>query len=780
MKMTKAMFAVFGPAVLFATSALTPAQAETAAAPPAVGGAIEEVVVTANKREQSLREVPISVGVIDAKAVQQHHVEGIEDITRTVPGVSFTANNGPGQENISIRGVNSSVGNPTVGIYIDEVPLITTNGYQGQATPLKIDLDRVEVLRGPQGTLYGASSEGGTIRFLTNQPNPNQFAASFRSELSGTQHGGFNHDEQAVVNIPLLEDKAAIRIAGEYGQDSGYIDRYDLAGNLLKKGVNSDTQQALHITGRLNLGPDFTITPSLFLQQYSADDSPTFMPAMGLYKQDKEIQETNRDILIIPMLTMKKGLGFGDLTSVTAYYTRQINRVTDGTFYNSGAITEFFLDPAYPGQQAANDSILANKASPEAYRDRFHTFTQELRLSSPSDWTRVKWVGGLFYSDQRWTHFDRGTIPGFSQAFQNIYGLNINDSVLGDPTNPHLWDDEVVWQVYDRNRVTQYAAFGQVDIDITPRLHASFGERYVYAKETFSEFGAGFFDIGGAGTNGSPYTQGAYFSASTPRFSVNYDLTSDIGLYGVAAKGFRLGGATTPNTNLACTQGLEQLGYFSAPTTYGSDELWSYELGSKSLFFDHTLSVNVDAYYIDWKRIQQTILIPICGGQFNANVGDAVAYGGELEVRYKPPVVPGLSLGLNYGAERAVITRTINPDTAAVGQDVLNTPQWTLSTTVDYMHQLTARWDGYIRADYNFVGRSHGSFILGDTNYYNPAYDTFGLSLGVQGMNGLELSVFAKNLGDNRAILQQPTVNSVVEGYTLRPRTIGVALSKRF
>jgi outer membrane receptor protein involved in Fe transport len=782
MKMTKAMFAVMGPAALFATTALSPARAETAdASPPAASAAVEQVVVTANKREQSLQDVPISIGVIDAKAVQQHNIDDIEDITRTIPGISFTANNGPGQDNISIRGVNSSVGNPTVGIYIDEVPLITTNGYQGQATPLLVDLDRIEVLRGPQGTLYGASSEGGTIRFLTNQPNASHFAANFRSELSGTQHGGLNFDEQGMVNIPLVQDKAAIRISGEYGHDSGFIDRYDLSGKLLQKGVNGQDQAALHISGKVDLSGDFSITPSLFLQQLSANDAPTFMPDLGLYKQDKEIRETDRDTLFIPMLTVKKGFSFGDLTSVSAYYVRQINRVSDGTFYNSGALSEFFLDPAYPEQQPANDSILANIASPERYKDRFQTFTQELRLSSPADWKRVKWVGGLFFSDQRWTHFDRGTTPGFRDAFAQIYGFNINDSVLGDPTNPHLWDDpEVVWQVYDRNHVTQYAAFGQIDIDITPRLHASIGDRYVYAKETFSEFGAGFFDIGGAGTNGTPYTQGADFSASTPRFSLSYDLSQDANVYGVASKGFRLGGATTPNTNVACTLGLDQLGYYSAPTTYGSDELWSYELGSKSVLFGHTLSVNVDGYYIDWKRIQQTILIPICGGQFNANVGDAVAYGGELEVRYKPPIVPGLGLGLNYGAERAVITRTINPDTAAVGQNVLNTPQWTLSATVDYTHMLTAQWDGFLHADYSFVGRSNGSFIIGDTNYYNPAYDVVGLNFGARNMKGLELSVFAKNLGDNRAILQRPTVNTVVEGYTLRPRTIGIALNMRF
>ncbi len=780
MKTMKAMIAVLGPVALCASLGAHDALADTAVDAKAPSSTIDEIVVTANKREQNLREVPISIGVMDAQAIAEHHVENIEDITRTVPGVAFTANNGPGQENISVRGVSSSVGNPTVGVYIDEVPLITTSGYEGAATPRLFDLDRVEVLRGPQGTLYGASSEGGTIRFLTNQPNLTQFSGTFRSELSCTEHASLNYDEQGAVNIPFADGKAAIRISGEYGRDSGYIDRYDQSGALLQKGVNAETFAAAHITGKFVLGPDFTVTPSLFMQQTDAADSPTFMPDLGIYKQNKFVRESNKDTLFIPMLTIKKGLGFADLTSVSSYYTRQLHRNADGTEFNSTALALYFLDPAYPAKQPQNDSILGVVPSPVLFRDRFQTFTQEFRLSSPASDSRIKWVAGAFFSDQRWTHNDYEVAPGFSSAFAKIYGFDINTSVLGDPTNPHLWDNDLVWTVYDRNEVTQYAGFGQIDIDMTSRLHLSLGERYVRARESFSETGGGFFDVGGAGTQGTPYTQAATFSADTPRFSLTYDVTDAVNFYGVAAKGFRLGGATTPNTNSACVTGLAQLGYNSPPNTYDSDQLWSYEVGSKSALFDHTLTVNVDAYYIDWKRIQQTIIIPICGGAFNANVGDAEAYGGEVEVRYKPPVIPGLKLGLNFGAERAVITSTINPDTAAVGQNVLNVPQWTLALTADYTWRLTDGYDGFARGDYEYVGRSNGSFIVGDTNYYNPQYNTVGLDLGVQSMDGLEVSLFVKNLGNEQAILQRPTINTVVEGYTLRPRTIGIAARKAF
>ncbi len=185
------------------------ALAETASASASdTDSALQEVVVTANKRAEDTREVPISIGVMGGQEILDLHVDNTEDIARMVPGVSFAAHtngpNGPGQDNISIRGVSSTFGYPTVGTYIAEVPITTITGYEGVADPRLLDIDRVEVLRGPQGTLYGASSEGGTIRFITNQPDSHIFSGSFRQEVSGTVHGGFNFDDRGVMNIPVV------------------------------------------------------------------------------------------------------------------------------------------------------------------------------------------------------------------------------------------------------------------------------------------------------------------------------------------------------------------------------------------------------------------------------------------------------------------------------------------------------------------------------------------------------------------------------------------------
>jgi len=764
---------------------------------------LDEVVVTARKREENLRDVPVSIGVLDGAAIDNLRVQDMEDITRILPGVSFAAHqNGPagqGQDNITIRGISSTVGNPTVGIYIDEVPLVTLTGYEGQTEPRLVDIERVEVLRGPQGTLYGASSEGGTVRFVTPDADTHDFSGRYRQDVSYTKHGSLNYDTQGVVNLPVIDGVFALKISAEYGRDSGYVNNYALdgslaagtatAGGLVRSGTNSDTNTAVRIKGLWNVTDTISIVPAMLYQRYAAGDTSTFIPAVGNYEQFNQVPASDLDALIAPSLTVKAGLGFADLTSITSYVGRSVNRFTDGTYFNSAAVAEYFLDtqgvPPYTTHQAGNDDILGNLPSPVDFTDHFNTWTQELRLQSPVDQKVVHWVGGVYLADQQVTHLDSEPITGMSAAFASIYGYGINSDPVLNPSlgsaspNPNFWTNDVVWQVFDHNDTQQVAAFGQVDIDLLPTLHLGLGDRYVHATETFSETGFGFFEYGNAGTNGSVYAQKATFSTSTPKFTLTYDVDSQSTVYVSAGKGFRLGGATTPNTNVACVEGLAQLGDSSAPMSYGPDHLWSYEFGTKSLLFQKTLSVNAAVYYIDWTAIQQSIVIPICGGQFNANVGDAKAFGAELEVKYKPPVVPGLVMGANLGGEHAYITSTINSATAAVGQDVLYTPKFTAALLADYGWQITSDLNGFLRGDYEYTGKSFGSFQETSPQYINPSYYVTNVNAGV-GFGKYEVSLYAKNLFDDRTILQSPQINSVIQGYTLRPQTLGVSFQAKF
>ncbi len=764
---------------------------------------LEEVVVTSRKREENLRDIPVSVGVVDGATIDSLRVEDMEDITRILPGISFASHqNGPagqGQDNITIRGVSSTVGNPTVGVYLDEVPFVALTGYEGQAEPRLVDIERVEVLRGPQGTLYGASSEGGTVRFVTPDPDTHDFSDRYKQDISYTKHGSVNYDTQGVINIPVIDGVFGLRVSAEYGRDSGYIDNYglvgslslgnDTAGPLQRSGTNSDTNTAVRIKGLWNVADNVTIIPAMLYQRFAAGDNSTFIPAVGMYDQFNVVTGSDRDALIAPSLTLKAGLGFADFTSITSYVGRNVNRFTDGTYFNSAAVAEFFLDtvgtPPYTTHEFGNDYVLGNLPSPVDFTDHFNTWTQEFRLSSPADQKFIHWVGGVYLADQEVRHLDSEPINGITADFQSIYGYPINSDPILNPSlgtatpNPNFWTHDIVWQVLDHNDTQQVAVFGQVDIDILPTLHLGLGDRYVKATETFAETGFGFFEFGNAGTDGSIYSQKATFSTSTPKLTLTYDLASQSTIYVSAGKGFRLGGATTPNTNVACVQGLDELGDKSAPMTYGPDHLWSYEFGTKSLLFQKTLSVNADVYYIDWTAIQQSIVIPICGGQFNANVGDAKAFGAELEIRYKPPVVPGLIVSANLGGEHAYITSTLNAATAGVGQDVLYTPKYTAALLADYGFPITSSLNGFIRGDYEYTGQSYGSFQVGTPQYINPGYDVVNMNAGVS-LGKYEVSLYAKNLFDDRTILQSPQINSVIQGYSLRPQTIGLSFQAKF
>jgi len=764
-------------------------------------GQLEQIVVTANKRAEEAKDVPTSISVVGGYELEEHHVDDYDDITRSVPGVSFGAQGGFGQTNIEIRGISSTTGSATVGLYLDDVSITTRNTYDGSTQPKLLDIDRIEILRGPQGTLYGASSEGGTIRFITNQPDLDHFSGSAISELSGTEHGSINYDEQGVVNVPIVPGIFAVRAALEYGDDSGWIDNYKAEdsfiangssevlgkGPLNQSGVNDVRDIVFRLTGKYQPDPDLTITPSIFVQRVHSSDANDFFPAIGLYEETKKVTEYDRDTMIVPSMTVVDKLGFADLTSVTSYYYRQSSRQTDGTFYNSTIFATVFLDTDFPSKQPQNDALIGTLASPVTLHTSYGTAAQEFRLTSPTPGPGdlpIKWVTGLYYSDQWDTHSDYEPAPGLNATFESIYGFTPDQAPgnlpipINSPTNPHLYASDLLYFSTSRTDERQYAAFGELDFDILPQLHGAAGLRYVYSRESYTRYGGGFYDLG----NISPDTQITRYYPVTPKFSLTYDLSDTSSIYTTAAKGFRLGGPTGPTPsgpNNACSQDYANNGITNPPVAYDPDKLWSYEFGTKALVLDHTLSVNAAAYYIDWQGIQQTVDLPICGFNFTTNVGNAESYGAEAEILYKPPFVTGLTVGMSGGGERAVITSTTNPNTAAVGESVLNTPDWTLTFKADYNWQIQDDVTAFIRSDYDLVGQSHGSFKVTDPNYIDPSYGVVNASVGVD-LGSLQISLFAKNLLDNQTTIQRPQIDTVIEGYTVRPLTVGLNVAKQF
>jgi len=803
-----------GDAVLIASNgvraeAAPPAAEEGAAEGAAPAGQLQSITVTATKHKEDIKDIPTSVSAIDADQLADHHVANYDDITRTVPGISFQAGAGPGLDNIEIRGVSSTSGSATVGIYIDEVPVTVKNTYDGAVEPKLFDLERVEVLRGPQGTLYGASSMGGTIRFITKTPDVNAFSGSASTDLSYTKHGALNNDTNAILNIPVVPGTFALRIGADASYESGYVDHYqptpngfaadgsllglggqggplDSTGVLAQKRVNDVHTDVLRVSGKYVGSGDLTITPALFVQKTTTGDSGIFYLTMDTYQQDKRVGEPGKDVLTVPSVTVTKGFESMELTSVTSYFRRDFRRTTDGTYYNSNLFASCFVVPIVPNsacvpQQpiAAADyqalGILGFLPSIVYYDTTTDQFSQELRLASKEaqiGGMPVTWAGGVYFSNNRQTHTDDEFIPGLQASYQAIYGQAIT-------SNPGInapgvsYANDLIYLAHNHQDERQIAPFGEVGIAITPQLKSSFGLRYVSAKSSYGFTSGGFFALGLP----NPYTDDEKFSATTPKASLDYAISENSTVYASVAKGFRLGGPTGPDPapGGTCDPDYRNLGISSAPLKYDSDSLWSYEAGSKGRYFNNRLSVNAALYAISWKNIQQSVNLPTCGFSFTTNAGDAKSYGTEIEVRAM--VIDALTVSLNAGTTHAFITRSSYPGIFGVGEEVLNVPDYSATLSADYDQPISDTTTAFVRADFPYVGRSHAYYNSSNySNHWSPNYGILNLNIGIS-QKKLSVALYAKNLLDQKKIIQYPQVNSVPGGYSVRPLTAGVTVS---
>jgi len=765
-------------------------------------GQIEEIIVTAQKRAESAKDVPASISVIGGDDLMTHNVLSIEDLTRSVPSVSFNAGGsgigvGVGQTNISIRGVSSSSGASTVGVYFDDVAVNVDNKNGiGAPAPMVFDLNRVEILRGPQGTLFGASSEGGTVRYIFNAAKINDTSGEISSDLGNTQHGGFNYEMTAVGNIPLIDDSAALRVNVGYSHQSGWIDNYSLGGQLLHRGVNDNSTLFLRLAGTFQIGSKVTLTPQVIYQETKSSDSPVFylqdqayfeanpygvpppLPTDGLFQQHKQIAEPSRDRVIIPSLTANIDFGKMDLTSVSSYYYRPYDRTTDGTTFDSYVLAVGILG------RPPTDQVLATLPSPVYQPVTYRTFSQEFRLSShapaPGE-ANLRWVAGLYYQDQSADYTNNDYIPGLQSTFLQTYGYDINSaqSPIGVPSIPNLYANDAIYLESGRYDTQQYAAFGQIDYEFVPKWHVGAGIRSTYAKSSTAVSQGGFF----AGGNFF-VSQSDTFTSTTPKLSLVYDLTDAATVYASAGKGFRLGGElytplpVTPGN--ICSGDYQTFGLGATPSSgYHSDSLWSYEVGSKGRALNNTVSFNTAGYYTKWNNLQQSIYLPTCGYYDTVNIGNAEIYGAEVEFRIKPESAPGFTFGLNGGATHATLLSSTNLLTATPGQHIPYTPRWTADASVEYSHAFANAGRGFIAWDYDYTGPSNGTYQVSNPNYNDPSYGVMNLTVGVD-LASWQGQLYARNLLNDHTVIQSPTINSLVTGYAMQPLTVGIRISKRF
>jgi outer membrane receptor protein involved in Fe transport len=777
-----------------ATASADPAQATSnVTASPDNSNSLEEIVVTAQKRSENLKAVPVSISVLSGATLNSTAIANLDDLSRAVAGLSIQASAQEGNAQLQIRGISSTAGDSTISLYLNETPISISSRYGGATQPIPFDLARVEVLRGPQGTLYGASSLGGTIRYIQNKPDLETFGGFAETDLSGTVHGGINYEMSALVNIPVTNDIFAVRLGALYGADSGWIDNYNGNGDLAHSGVNSDRKRLVRFSALYQPNDDLTIQANTTYQNFDTKDSSAFytdagaanstgagvapyLVTTGLFKQSKLVGEGAQDRVLVSDIEVNANLGFADLTSISSYFRRSNPQVIDGTYYNSGALIDFFLPPQFTPKAS-----VAFSPSPVDQQVAWSSWSQEIRLASPVDaGSPFKWVGGIYVSAVHASQSQNDPDPTIARNFLAAYGVpigSISQALGGAPNDPALFNP--IYAVSEDETIDQYAAFGQVTYDILDDLHLSVGLRYSIADDYNDNKNAlnSFYDLGLPGEVKT--TIKAY--PVTPRFSLSYDIDSDTSIYTTEAKGFRLGGpagSLPSGPGNSCQPSYEALGLTGAPGAYGSDSLWSYEAGVKSTLADHSLSINGAGYYIDWSRVQQGVNLPSCGYSFTANAGDAEVYGFEVELVYAPKFVKGLRLSVNGSFNHDKITKTTAPF-AQVGQSLEDVPERTATVSVDYDTSIVNDWSGFAHVDYDFTGHSHGAFQTSLPNYENKAYGVVNAQLGVD-TDTWKIYLFAKNLFNDRTIYQQPTIASITEGYTVRPLTIGISVKENF
>jgi iron complex outermembrane recepter protein len=788
------------------------AQAAATAASPAASAPsdqIARVVITAQKRKEDIRDVPLSVSVLSGEQLQAQQITTVEDLTRNVPNISFSTQGGPGLGTVEIRGVSSQAGAATVSVYLDDVSLTTRNLYsQGTAEPRFFDLQDVEVLRGPQGTLYGASSLGGTIKFISKQPDLKYFGGSTQETVSWTQNGGVNYEAQGILNIPLMTNQLGLRIGVEHGHESGYIDQVDQ--NTLKtiaKDINHDDYTVVKLALKADFGNGWSLTPALFAQQTNTGDiDATYattqdgVTPLGRFETSKTVREPGHDLLIVPSVTVNGDAGIGTFTGVLSGYKRRFNRVQDGTSINDPSFavvnpnaTEANPNAAPPANIANLINTLDGLSSEVNLSNRIDQTSLELRMTSkdydPKGGNPFTWIAGAYLQDATTSVYDDEPIPGVLAAFAAA-GVDPTDpnqvggGFAGDFANDDSYNS--VRHYHDR----QESVFGELTWHATSQLALTAGLRELHATQKFTRSALTQFYDGP-----TPATPGyggqapidAKWNASTPSFKLNWEVAPDVSLYANASKGFRLGGANRPVPDTPIVENnLHELGLPpGVPSSFAPDSLWSYELGSKMDLMDHTMTLNVAAYVLKWKNIQQDITLSDAGFDFETNVGNATSYGleGELKARVTRSLTLSTALGFTHATfdadNPAFGLADDGKDNIRKGDLVEGVPRATASLGADYHWALTDSVNAFVRGSGQWTGKSHGTVFRNDPDYERAAYFTADASAGAN-WDKWEVTLFVKNLNNNHTALQHPNVQDVSELYYLRPRTIGMTANYEF
>ncbi|PXA85102.1 TonB-dependent receptor [Caulobacter sp. D4A] len=726
--------------------------------------AVDEIIVTALKRSTSLQETPLSISAVGETQLSRIGATGINDYFRQVPNLALDGGT-PSNRRITLRGVRSA-GEATTGLYYDETPLTGPTGTTqdaGSTTPdiNLFDVERVEVLRGPQGTLYGSGSMGGTLRVIFNKADTNDYAGAVEAQATTTKGGEGGFYGKGMVNVPLIQDKLGARLVLYREERGGYVDSVPLN----KQDINGSTASGGRLMFTFTPTEDLTLRATAALQNEDVDGQSSWSAAAGRYKSDRKTIAQSNSKLALYNVTAEWDLHFATLTATSSYYKWKMLRNSDWTNNIANNRTSSAACGRYFGLSGTTCSS-AQLSQYTAWADSrgpavswqpmsLETWTHEVRMAGSLFEDKLDWTGGVYYETRK-DHVD---------SIQTRA-----DATTGMAVTPF----DALGARYIDNDVKQTAFFGELSYHVTDALTVTGGARRFDYDKTVS----GAVTIGNVISN-SPVTAFSQVDASAKgwveRVNVNYEFSKSLMVYAQASKGFRPGGA---NNIPGLTSGL---------VAFQPDSLWNYEAGVKSDWFDRRLTVNMSAYQIDWDNIQVQAQANVGANFFIiTNAGAARIRGLELETTLRP--MTGLTLSSAIGVSDAKLTEdmtnssvTVSGSTGLRGDRLPFVPKFSGSLNADYTWPVADGMNGLVHLDASYTGGTASQFRPTYVYYEKvPAYTVVGARVGVEG-EGWGAYAFAQNLTNSVGPVSITSAAGALDQVvSLTPRTLGVMVRRTF
>jgi len=730
---------------LFVIGGQSPALAQEA------GGASEfaPIIVTANKKEQDIQSTNVTITALSSEELADKGMDDFADYAQFIPGFDFQKQ-GASQSQYVLRGASVSRVVPAepqnrslVGIYFNDVPM-DMNG-------LNPDIDlydtRVEVLKGPQGSLFGDSAMAGAVRYIANSPDAGKVEASFLANVSTTKGGGESFNVKGMANVPIVADQMALRLVGVYRDNAGWSDNIFLG----TKNTNTEQTEAFRAALGGEIGPNFSYELTFLYQNTDAGTPPYDTDAPGTDGIGGKAQfsrltdETIKDKLRLGVLTLNYDAGFGQITSVTSYQKRNVDNV----------LVE--LVEAY-------NSFFGNSPNPVLLHDwNMDRFTQELRIATDLDGP-FNTTAGIYYSDQELFFGNTVLYPGLDAAIAG----GLNPFGLLSPATPRdsygcVGEVDTAYCGPEIDKYKQFAVFGELYFNLTDELQLIAGGRYYHYKQKFFQDFGGLLNFGQF--TGSQKTKESGFN---PKFGVSYQANPDLLLYANVAKGFRLGGISNVLPSF-CDGDLTALGLTrSDVASYGPDSLWSYEGGVKSTHMGGRLTANGAVYYTEWNDIQTPINLA-CGYIPTTNAGKLRSYGFEGELRF------AATDNLNLVASFAVNDSALVGNAPAVGGLDGDRPPYAVKfkgvAGIDYKQPVSDDMALGFNMTGKYQSKAYDSFTR-DNVLFSQFVANAQVSLEIE--ERYRFTIFADNFTDEYIASQARTRFGVRSYYMGQPRTFGV------